>query len=443
MEVLFYLGILLLPFENFAFAPSSGWAALSPLVFAAYVVCNYRILGKSIMRYKKLLLIIAWVIFISLVNLLFIGQYQKEAFYRFLSALISLGLVIMNLLCFDIYFIVKKKSVQKVEKLLFLTYMISLMVGLVQYLTIRLNVDFIRVWDALISKRSYLRYNRVQFTFTEPSFIGMHLFGVLLPMYIYHKNARLKNLIILYGLCSIFFGSGVRILVDTVVVAGIVLFYKLNFRKARNVTLIMLSILAISLGGTYVYNNNYRVRQIVTKGVYADGSFASRYFRINASMKGYQNNFLQVLLGYGLGQEILPLKLGYDEAVSEYQSSYTKEVSELRDAEKTREESASYCLFIRIISECGMAVFFILCIWIGKRITREKGKEGKALILITAYLYIQFESYAFYAVWLVIVLLQLRIRGKQENAGFRISASEMVDGEEKQCQERVCRWCRS
>lgn len=271
----------------------------------------------------------------------------------------------------------------------------------------------------------------------------MHLFGVLLPMYIYHKNARLKNLIILYGLCSIFFGSGVRILVDTVVVAGIVLFYKLNFRKARNVTLIMLSILAISLGGTYVYNNNYRVRQIVTKGVYADGSFASRYFRINASMKGYQNNFLQVLLGYGLGQEILPLKLGYDEAVSEYQSSYTKEVSELRDAEKTREESASYCLFIRIISECGMAVFFILCIWIGKRITREKGKEGKALILITAYLYIQFESYAFYAVWLVIVLLQLRIRGKQENAGFRISASEMVDGEEKQCQERVCRWCRS
>ena len=41
-QFLFKLGVLLIPFENFWFAPSKGWAALAPLAFFAYCLWNIR-----------------------------------------------------------------------------------------------------------------------------------------------------------------------------------------------------------------------------------------------------------------------------------------------------------------------------------------------------------------------------------------------------------------
>ena len=158
MDILFYIGVALLPFENFFFAPSSGWAALSPLVFAVYVVCNYRFLGKAIARYRKLLLIFMWVLFITLINFLFIDQYEKEALSRFINAFISLGLGIVSLLCFDIYLISKKKSIEKLENILFWAYAISLLTGIAQFLTIKLNIVFLRAFDYCCQPKPSFRY---------------------------------------------------------------------------------------------------------------------------------------------------------------------------------------------------------------------------------------------------------------------------------------------
>ena len=52
-DILFFLGIALLPFENMFFAPSAGWGALTPLVFALYVLLNIRYLNRILYKYKK------------------------------------------------------------------------------------------------------------------------------------------------------------------------------------------------------------------------------------------------------------------------------------------------------------------------------------------------------------------------------------------------------
>lgn len=39
-DIIFSIGIFLLPFENFFFAPSSGWATVTPIIFAIYILFN-------------------------------------------------------------------------------------------------------------------------------------------------------------------------------------------------------------------------------------------------------------------------------------------------------------------------------------------------------------------------------------------------------------------
>ena len=38
----FKLGVVMLPFENFFFAPSSGWATITPVILFIYMLLNYK-----------------------------------------------------------------------------------------------------------------------------------------------------------------------------------------------------------------------------------------------------------------------------------------------------------------------------------------------------------------------------------------------------------------
>mgnify|MGYP004474403877 CR=1 FL=1 len=412
MNQIFYFACFLLPFENLFFAPSAGWGALTPIVFAFYVLINFKYLNKVVNRYKKIIVVALIGIVITLINMIFINNKEIVlAVTRMANTIIILGLGFVNLFAFDIYINQKHGSIKKIEKILIITYTISLFVGVLQFFALKFNISIIRQLDLILSKRSYLPYNRVQFTFTEPSFIGMHLFGILLPIYIYGNNKKIRNLIIVFSVLSVVFGSGVRILLDIAVVVGVLILQKLDMRKAKNIIIVFGSILILIIGGRYVYSNNYRVQQIVKDGVYADGSFASRWFRVNASIKGYQKDWTHALLGYGYGQEIYPLKQGYNEAAIEYKNAYIVEVQQLRNAETTAEESTSYCFYIRIVSEMGLIIFVILVCWFVKEWLKIKDGMWRALLTIVVYLLLQFESYAFYTIWLVMALL---IRYKRE-----------------------------
>jgi hypothetical protein len=404
MNFLFYTGIALLPFENFFFAPSTGWAAIAPLAFFLYFIVNIRYIGNFIYKYKKIWFILIWSFIITFFNFLNI-EYRQASAARFFDSFIQLGLGIATLFSFDIFFTFKisKKKIKTVEKILLVTYTISMVTGIVQFIGIKYHIGFIMNLREFLSARNYSL--RPQFTFTEPSFIGMHLFGILLPFYVYDKNKKIRNLIIIYASLAILMNSGVRIVLDSIVVIGVIMLYKIDFKKLKNIVLILIVGIIGFISVYTVYNNNERIRNIVTNGVYADGSFSSRWFRVNASLKGYKNDPLHALIGYGIGQEVLPLKKGYSEAYSEYKNDYMGEVNGLATAEKKQLESVSFCMYIRIISEMGFVVFLIIARSLFLTYKTLNQKDWKIVFLVMLYLYIQFESYAFYSLWILMVLI--------------------------------------
>lgn len=141
------------------------------------------------------------------------------------------------------------------------------------------------------------------------------------------------------------------------------------------------------------------------------GSLASRYFRTNASLKGIIRDN-RVFIGYGLGNAIIPLRSGYDEALEEYKSSYVNEINQLIKPEYI-EDSVSFCLYTRIISEFGLIFLVVSVTYLYKLSRKSNDFWLKNYIWILFYIYIQFESYAFYTIWLYIVLLKLNIEKEQ------------------------------
>lgn len=95
-------------------------------------------------------------------------------------------------------------------RILIASYWFSFGVGVVQWLSIHLHIKTLTDYFAHLMYRQYINESSVwgggrpQFLFAEPSYIGMHLFGVLLPLMwlmrgrdrIYAK--RLRNLIVVY-----------------------------------------------------------------------------------------------------------------------------------------------------------------------------------------------------------------------------------------------------
>lgn len=396
-DFVFKVGVLLLPFENFIFAPSSGWATISPILFFLYTLLNLpQALQLSKKHISKILLAIGAITVLEIFNICLVGINISS----FVNSLISLFL---GLACFSSFIIYYQnhRSLKSIINLLLIGYSIALIFGVLEWGAIQFNIDpLLNFFDA-ISKRNYLIHNRIQFMFTEPSFIGMHLFGILLPIYLITKDRRLLYLIIAFLAAAIIFSSGIRIIIDSVAI-GCIFIIARAIRK-KQLRYIILAV-GLAFGFTLVYNTNPRLQSIVDNGVYADGSLAARYYRINASVQGYIADFPQVLFGYGIGNSIIPIQSGSSEAQSTYQSRYLREVRELEDV-NYNDESASYCMYTRIISEFGIITFLIILLFL-INITKKSNLPYKWEYFATiVYLYIQFESYAFYAIWLYLAIM--------------------------------------
>ena len=393
-DIIFLIGVFLLPFENFIFAPSAGWATLTPIIFAVYILMNFK--SKIKISKKSGYFLIGLIIF-NLIAYLSVGINLKNV----INAMISIGLGFVSLISMYIYYN-KNKNLDKIIRIISISYIITLIIGLIEFCTIKFNINVFYDFFKIIFKRNYMRNKRVQFFFTEPSFIGMHMFGILLPLYLFTNRKKILNLIIVYVVAALYFECGVRIILDVIAVATIFMLYTIIRKK----NFILLFVMAIILILSFItgYKTNYRIRKIIDDGIYSDGSLASRYFRIQASIYGYINDFPQVLIGYGVGNSLKPLRSGYDNAIEKYKSSYVRETEQLADPEFS-DDSVSYCLYIRFISEFGLIAFLIVLYYIIK-VTKESSFKYKWPYLLTVmYIYIQFESYAFYAIWIYLLCM--------------------------------------
>ena len=412
MDFLFILSIILLPFENLFFAPSAGWATISPIILFIYVLANFKYLKQCVLNYGKIITyLLLCLLPLSIINYIMI---DSTYFGNVFDSLIPLVLGITNLFAFDIYFNQKKHSMNSLVKKILIAYWISLFIGLIQFVTIKLNISFLKDFFAFISKRNYLNMRKVQFTYTEPSYIGMHLFGVLLPIYYWVKDKKILKLIVTYTIIGILLSGSVKLILDIFVVIII----NVIIKNIKNKKIIILTIIFVPvlIGMFFVaYNNNKRIQKIVDRGVYADGSLSSRYFRINAAVHGYQKNFGHFVIGYGLGNSIIPMRAGYLEAYREYKNAWKHEVDRIGDASYTS-DSESLCFYTKFISEFGIISLILFFIYLFNLKNQCSNKDIKNYIWILLYLYIQFESYAFYTLWLYIVMLKINNQHKINNS---------------------------
>ena len=110
-------------------------------------------------------------------------------------------------------------------------------------------------------------------------------------------------------------------------------------------------------------------------------------------------------MGFGIGNSIAPIRLGYDTARSEYKNNYMREVNDLGN-ENYLDDSVTYSLPFRIMSEYGIIMFFIALLYL-IQVTKTSHFQYKWLLFaIIIYLYVQFESLAFYSLWLFIVIMK-------------------------------------
>lgn len=400
--MLFKIGLFLIPFENFFFAPSTGWAAIAPLIFFSYLIFNFNIFIKNLKESYKM------VIFI--IVMLLVGLMNSVIFKVLLSNIIDtfIAIVLGTVFYFSLYtrYKICKKDIKKDFQYLFWGYFISSLIGIFQWIAYKNSImSFIKVIKFL-SKRIY---PRVQFCFTEPSFASVHFYGVILIIYLFFKKNNIKitkiqrYVTFIFPMLGIILSKSSRVILDTLIVIIMLMIYKVLQIKKIKVKISSIFFLIMLGLNVIIFKNNFinilgrkdsRIEKILKEGVYGDSSLASRYFRINSSIEGYKKNIKKLILGYGIGNAYYPMKLGYEEAKKEYRNSYTSEVESIKF---TNNDTTVYCGYIRIMSEFGILFFsFILIKLYSKKYFFE--------YLIILYIYLQFDSYAFYSIWLYLFL---------------------------------------
>ncbi len=384
---IFYIGLLLLPFDNLFFAPSSGWAAIAPFLFLFYALINFRIDRQL---FSKPLFIFGFLVFII-------------AFFRgfasgLSSNLQSLGTLILGISFYYSLIIFYEANKDKKKILcycLLVAYSIAYLYGIISLIPSSSLENFF----LLIEKR---HYTRLQYTFTEPSFISMHIFGVLLPFGLIFRDKKIIILSILFIITTLIFGESARFYIDTIII-GVIFFTYYFARKKRFFLLAIFYILFILLAYLIINGdpNSNRLSYIIQKGLYADNSLAARYFRINAIMQGMDTE--GYLYGYGLSNTWIPFNNGYASAYKVLTNTYMGEIDSLYGTTG----SSFYCMPIRILAEFGLPILCILLI-------KLFDKKTIVFFIIILYLYIQFDSYAFYTIWIYLFL----VREKKNDIGY-------------------------
>ena len=294
-------------------------------------------------------------------------------------------------------------------------------IGVVQFLAIKLDVPLIRDWFSHLMSREYITSDsqwggdRPQFLFAEPSYIGMHLYGVLLPLMwimrdhdrIYMK--RLRDLIVVFAVGAILMGAGIRIIIDTGVALVITLAMHTDFHNRGQAKRTYEVFGVMFVAGVVIGVLNSRIRSILMQGPIAgDGSTSSRIaYMLNPFIAGIMNPFY-AFVGFGAGnlsevehtvrqsEQLIP-------GISNPGPTWWWLKTVWRP-DSVRTGTITMSAYSSLIGEFGLIGFIALAAVI-IRYVREQRPWNRMIVcwlILTAYLYVQFEGYAFYALPLFI-----------------------------------------
>lgn len=373
-DFLFYAAFAMLPIDGTVAGPYMPfWTPLSPWLFMAYAVANWRLLPQVWHRFRAFFLFPVLLIALSAVD------WCLVAFHR-LPALVSLAGVVQRLSIMFDWTSVKNFFIHLMSR---------------QY----------------ISSTSHWGGGRPQFLFAEPSYIGMHLFGVLLPLIWLvrgrdHKRAnQLRVLIMVFAAGSVLMGAGVRIILDSIIALVFVIIEMNSWHTWRG-RLVAFGELVVTVGlGACSVAVNHRLSSIAELGFDGDGSFYARLWQSLGPGAGALKHPKQLLLGYGAGNLSDATHQGADAAVRSLERlGLNASAPKGWYAQVTPANMFTMSAYTSFFVEFGLIASVILVVlvlwWISHN--HAWNKTTVCWLLLTIYLYVQFEGYAFYALPLLL-----------------------------------------
>lgn len=423
------LGIALLPVDGTTlglYAPF--WSPISPAMFAIYCLCNWRQLRIAANRYLPMFLLPVACIILSIPGWLRFGIHFNAAFMSItglLGMLATLGALV-------IAFNIKRIPWNMPIRLLIAAYWCSFAVGIVQWFSIHLRFKpFINYFTHLmyrqyIDESSVWGGGRPQFLFAEPSYIGMHLFGILLPLMwlmrgrdsIYAK--RLRDLIVVYAIGAVCMQAGTRIVIDSVVALLIAIIVHNNWHDKRRRLRGIAQLAGACLLGLLGVVADSRLASIAENGAQGDGSFFARIYQSLDPLCGLLAHPWTMLTGYGAGNIITAVQTGAGRAGQLLDQLGMNGNAATGFAAGVNANTVwTMCAYTSIVAEYGLigmvllVVATVVCVARGRASLvheRETSVAGavpsrgvwcsKTVIcwfVLVVYLYIQCENYAFAA----------------------------------------------
>ncbi|PJM76622.1 hypothetical protein [Bifidobacterium felsineum] len=413
-DFIFYAALAMLPIDGTVAGPYMPfWTPLSPWLFLAYAVANWRALPQVWHRFRVFFLFPVLLVVLSLLD------WQLVGFHR-LPAMISFSGVFGALACLvslDIALSVKRLSWRRMLDLLILVYWFAFLVGVVQRLSIMLEWTTVRDFFIRLMSRQYISSTskwgggRPQFLFAEPSYIGMHLFGVLLPLVWLVRGRdrkrvnRLRVLIVVFAAGSVLMGAGVRIILDSIIALVFVIIEANGWRTWKG-RLIAFGELVVTGGvGALSVAVNHRLSSIAELGFDGDGSFYARLWQSLGPGAGALKHPQQLLLGYGAGNLSDATHQGADAAVRALERlGLNASAPKGWYAQVTPMNMFTMSAYTSFFVEFGLIASVLLVVMVLWHVSRNHAwnKTTVCWFLLVVYLYIQFEGYAFYALPLLL-----------------------------------------
>lgn len=216
-DYVFYAALMLLPADGTVLGwYMPFWTPISPWLLMLYTALNWRLMAIVYHRFRRFLLFPLVALMLSAAGWATVAFHPLPALWSFLG----LAGALACLASLEIAVRVKHLDWRLMVRIILIAYWVAFAVGVVQFLAIHLDITFVRDWFSKLMAREYITADspwggsRPQFLFAEPSYIGMHLYGVLLPLMwmmrgrdrVYIK--RLRDLIVVFAAGSILMGAG-------------------------------------------------------------------------------------------------------------------------------------------------------------------------------------------------------------------------------------------
>ncbi|MBT1173165.1 hypothetical protein JS528_07335 [Bifidobacterium sp. MA2] len=394
------------------------WTPISPWLFALYALCNPRPLRRAAHRYAPFMVLPVVLVYLSAPGWAAFG-FHPNAVLMSLSGVIAVPLTIAAL---EIALVYKQLDWRWMIRTILAAYWFAFAVGVFQWLAIRLDLSDVEGYFGHLMYRSYLTPDspwagsglRPQFLFAEPSYIGMHLFGVLLPLSwmmrdrdsVYRK--QLEWLIVVFAAGSVVMGAGTRIVLDCLVALAVIIVIHNRWHDAAQRRRGIWQLLGTFAATVVCFIANSRLSAIINDGAEGDGSFFARIYQSLGPLCGLVERPWTLLTGFGAGNINAATQIGSNMAT--WLLGVTGTSADNMNAASGWYQSMNpdtiwtmsvYTSFITEYGAIGLVQFLIIAL---RFITSQHmwTKRTVCWLVLVVYLYIQFEGYCLVAIPLLI-----------------------------------------